>query len=105
MTRLLALLLSLLIVRPAAAAPDLKVMHGLWEGTIGSLPIRACYDAGDYVQGGKYYYLKHLATISLLSDSARPGELAEGWAEKPGVARWRLTVITPVRAEGTWIGK
>ena len=105
MKKLLAILLGIFVAQPAAAAPDLKNMHGLWEGSIGALPVRACYDSGAYVSSGKYYYLKHLATIPLIADGDRPGELSEGWGETAGVARWRMTSISPDRVEGTWIGK
>ncbi|MEO8617881.1 MAG: hypothetical protein ABI412_00815 [Sphingomicrobium sp.] len=104
MTRLLALLAALLIARPAAAASDLKGMHGVWQGTIGTLPVRACFDAGEYSSEGKYFYLKHLRMIPLVPDDKTPGELTEGWADTKGIARWNMKAVSGNRAEGIWAG-
>ena len=95
---------GLILAQTAQAAPDLEAMHGVWRGTIGNLPVHACYDAGDYSNEGKYYYSKRLSTIPLRADDKTPGELTEGWAAKD-VARWRMTTIGKDQAEGAWSGK
>ncbi len=93
---------ALFAAAPATAAqPSLA---GVWKGAIGNLPIQACYDAGDYSNEGKYFYLRRLSTIPLLADQKKSGELTEGWADTKGVARWRMTTIAKDRAEGTWTG-
>ena len=94
--------LGLLLAKTAHAAPDLTAMHGVWSGTIGNLPVHVCYDAGDYSNDGKYFYLKRLSTIPLKSDEKNRGELAEGWADGKDVAHWRMTAIGKDRAAGTW---
>lgn len=104
MKRLIVGLFGLLLAQNAQAAPDLKVMHGLWSGTIGNLPVQACYDAGEYSTDGKYFYMRRLSTIPLMPDKKVPGELTEGWADTKGVARWRMNTITKNRAEGVWTG-
>ena len=104
MKRLLVLLAASLVASPAAAAVDLDAMHGVWKGTIGALPIRACYDAAGSTKDGKYYYERFLKTIPLKADDAMPGDLTEGWADTKGVARWTITAISADRAEGAWRG-
>ena len=100
-----ALALGLFLSQPAQAAPDLKAMHGVWQGTIGNLPVHACFDAGEYSNDGKYFYMRRLSTIPLMADEKVAGELTEGWADTKGVARWRMTAITKNRIEGVWTGK
>jgi hypothetical protein len=97
-------LLLLLSAQPATAAVNLKTMNGVWEGTIGTLTVRACYDAGTYRNEGKYYYVRRLATIPLIVDEQRPGDLTEGWADTKDAARWTVTTIAPDRLEGLWTG-
>jgi hypothetical protein len=38
---------------------------GIWRGTVGKLPVQACFQARDYGNIGAYFYLKHLGIISL----------------------------------------
>lgn len=100
----LAGLVGMMLNQAALAAPDLETLQGVWSGTIGNLPVHACYDAGEYSNQGKYFYLRRLGTIPLRADEKQPGELTEGWAETKGVARWRMTAIAKDRAEGVWTG-
>lgn len=97
-------LFGLLLAQAAQAAPDLSAMHGVWNGTIGNLPVHACYAAGEYSNEGKYFYMRRLSTIPLRADEKVPGDLTEGWADTKGVARWRITAITKDAVEGTWTG-
>ena len=100
-----SLALGLLLSQPAQAAPDLKAMHGVWRGTMGNLPVHACYDAGEYSSDGKYFYMRRLSTIPLKADEKVAGDLTEGWADTKGVARWQIKAITKNGAEGVWTGK
>ncbi len=104
MTWALMSLAASLLSQPAAAV-DLKAMEGVWEGTIGSVPIRACYDAGAYRNEGKYFYARHLKTIPLIGDGRKPGDLTEGWAASKGEPRWTVTRVTEGRLEGRWRGQ
>ena len=96
------LALGLFVSQAAQGAPDLKAMHGVWQGTIGNLPIHACYDASEYSNDGKYFYMRRLSTIPLQADDKVRGDLTEGWAETKGVPRWRITAITKNTADGVW---
>lgn len=98
--RLTVAAIALLAAMPAQAAPDLKAMRGVWQGTIGNLPVHACYNASEHSNDGKYFYMRRLSTIPLLADEKVPGELTEGWADTKGVARWRIKAITDSGAEG-----
>ena len=102
--RLVIGLFGLLLAQTAHAAPDLKAMHGVWSGTIGNLPVQACYNASDYTNDGRYFYLNRLSTIPLISDTKKPGELTEGWPDQKKVARWRIGSITANGVEGAWTG-
>lgn len=104
MTRTSLLLAASLLAPPALAATDLKAMEGVWKGTIGTLPIRACYDAGEWRNEGKYFYEKHLKTIPLERDRDKAGDLTEGWADTEGVARWTVTRVVGDTLEGQWRG-
>lgn len=101
---MMATLLGLAAAQPAIAAPDLKQFNGVWQGTIGTLPVQACYDGGEYSSDGKYFYSKRLKTIPLIADDKKPGDLTEGWADSKGVARWRMTSIGKHQAAGAWSG-
>ena len=105
MKRLIFGLFVLLLAQNAQGAPDLKALQGVWSGTIGNLPVQACYKAGDYSDEGKYFYMGRLSTIPLQADKKAAGELTEGWADTKVVARWRMGAITRNSAEGTWTGK
>lgn len=75
---------------------------GVWEGRIGNLPVRACFDAWSDSPGrGSYYYLRYLEPISL---SEEDGE--GGWIERaPGAeteARWEFAELSATRMRGTW---
>ncbi len=96
---------ALMLAKPATAATDLQAMDGVWQGTIGTLPVRACYDAGEYRSEGRYFYVRNLTTIPLIADRDKPGELTEGWADDKDVARWTIDGISGHTLAGTWRGK
>ena len=48
--------------------------------------------------------MRRLSTIPLRADDKVPGELAEGWADTKGVARWRIKTIYEERGRGSWTG-
>ncbi|MGN6357694.1 MAG: hypothetical protein ACTHLU_09475 [Novosphingobium sp.] len=91
----LALLAALVLSPSAQAAP---AWHGVWQGTIGTLPVRACLQqrSEDY-SNGSYYYLSRLQPIPLSREDDG------GWSEENGSGRWTVTSAGD-RLTGTWRG-
>ena len=102
--RHLLLLAAPLLATPAAAAVDLNAMHGVWKGTIGRLPVHACYDPGEFRNEGKYFYDRVLKTIPLIVDDEKAGDVTEGWPDTKGIARWTITTTAANQIEGVWRG-
>lgn len=98
----------LLIPALLAAAPlhaqDKPAWVGVWEGTIGTLPIRACLDTlgTDGPGHGSYYYLSRLEPIALRESSEWEG----GWDERAAGADdgpfWEMDDFDGRRIRGTW---
>ncbi|KRA84276.1 hypothetical protein [Altererythrobacter sp. Root672] len=98
----MAALLTLGIVAQPAFAQDEPAWVSVWEGQIGTYPVRACLESfGDGPGRGSYYYLSALEPISI---SEEDGE--GGWVERaPGgdaEATWELAELTSNRVRGTW---
>lgn len=94
--------LALWLASPADAAIPAQQLHGVWSGTIGTLPVRACIVARDDDLHGAYYYRSKLATIPLVAERKVPDQLTEGWADTPKVARWIFDKASPDRLDGRW---
>lgn len=108
--RWLAALLAVAIATPALAQEEEPKPDwvGVWEGTIGTYPVMACFDTR-YDDGGRgsYYYMKHLVPIDLDSE-APPAEWGEGGYHRVGARDpqpvWRLDAIDGDAIKGTWTG-
>ena len=86
--------ISLVLLAAALGAVPAKAERpekGLYEGTIGTLPIRACFDESSTI-AGTYYYLKHLKPIGLGIEDDNAGVLLEttGYEEFTGGQWWSL---------------
>lgn len=87
--RIAALILGILFSSAAMAQPATTGgPDGIWEGTIGTLPIRACFVTREFGSFGAYYYLSHLQLVALQREEGAAGGFSEG-AGDPGAARWR----------------
>lgn len=100
MRRWLAAVLALLAA--PAAAQDAPAWVGVWEGRVGTYPVRLCIDSwGDQPARGAYYYLSQLEPIAL---SEEDGE--GGWIERAPdgeqQALWQFAEQTGERLRGTW---
>lgn len=97
---LCAAFLALLGLSPVAAQ---NVEPGLYEGTIGKLPIRVCFDESS-INAGTYYYLKHLKPIALRKGEGEdPDVLTEftGYEERTG-GQWLSLRQTGETLSGIW---
>lgn len=88
-------LAALLAPASAQAAP---AWHGVWQGTIGTLPVRACLQQrSETYRNGSYYYLSRLQPIPLSHEDDG------GWSEENDSGRWTVTA-NGQRLTGTWRG-
>lgn len=95
------LLLALaLAAQPAAPA---NALEGLWEGTVGTLPVRACFaEEGRF---GAYYYMSRLRLIALGADERTAGAFNETVEQGAGpAARWRIARTAGNELSATWTG-
>lgn len=101
----MGVLVALLLAGVAAVPDDLPppIWHGVWQGTIGTLPVRACLARqGGRYSIGSYYYLRRLRPIPL-----RQVEQSRVWTEGHGsdassLPKWRFESVTPTLLTGSW---
>ena len=93
--------IALLAATPADAAVPNPQIAGVWDGTIGTLPVRACFVHESYGDQGAYYYRSNLVTIPLIADNKKPGEFTENWADQKS-PRWMIGGIANGVMTGRW---
>lgn len=82
-----------------ASAQAAPAWHGVWQGTIGKLPVRACLQQrSESYSNGSYYYLSRLLPIPLTHEDDG------SWSEENDSGGWIVTVAAPGRLTGTWRG-
>lgn len=86
---------------PPAHAAEGPVWQDVWQGAIGRLPIRACFDDKDYGSEGAYYYLRHLRAIPLEQLEKRGMTWVEQGSGDTKQPRWTFRSVGPVLS-GTW---
>ena len=92
---------ALLATMPAGATvPDAQIA-GVWDGTIGTLPVRVCFVHKSYGDHGTYYYRSKMVTIPLIADDQRPGDFTENWADQRG-PRWTIDGVANGVMTGRW---
>ena len=93
--------LAFLIAVPAAAQ-ERPGWAGVWQGRIGTYPVRMCVDVwGDGLARGSYYYMSRLEPIALAEED---GEIT--WIEGAGTdaeAFWQPSETTATRLRGIWM--
>lgn len=79
-----------------------EAWRGIWEGTIGQMPVRVCFD-GNGGDDSRYYYLKYGKDILLQRAKDEEGSWLEGdeSADKPG-GKWRVSQDGADTMRGTW---
>ncbi len=98
MKRLGALLAALLGLAATPVAAQETGLRGVWQGTIGELPIHACFEGED--DDGVYYYDRYMELIRLEQEEGVFTERA-GYRE-PGTATWQFAEVGRSRAAGDW---
>ena len=76
---------------------------GVWQGTIGSLPVRVCLSSRDGKLGtGSYYYVASLVPLRL-QPNGETGTLSESkTVGDDESARWQLAMAGTARLSGQW---
>lgn len=94
-------MLALIAFAAAAVQPASAALAGVWEGTIGNLPVRACFGERDWGPFGAYYYLSRRRLIPLDQVEGAAGTFSEGSAD-PGNPRWRVESAGGDRLQARW---
>lgn len=98
-----AMLLAMAIVSQPAAAADAPSLAGVWDGTIGKLPVRVCFNEHDYGMTGGYYYRSHLLAIALQQPDKGKPTFTEGVGEPDAsTPRWSIAPVGGDRLSGHW---
>lgn len=94
---LIALAILAGLASPVAAALPTS---GVWQGSVGALPIRACFvDKGEF---GVYFYLSKLKAIPLDAADIADGHYYEGPGDGKGAPRWTVTRADAATIDGSW---
>jgi len=96
-----ALILPALLFAAPSAAQERPEWAGVWEGRVGSYPVRLCIDAYGGPARGAYYYLSRLDPIAITEEDGEGG-----WIEKTPEgeysALWEFVEQTGRELRGTW---
>ncbi|MBB5205133.1 hypothetical protein HNQ51_002452 [Inhella inkyongensis] len=97
------LLIGCLFATPALAEPSQSKspFHGVWNGSIGKLSIRACFN--DDIEGRRsasYYYHRHLIPIELRAEGDSATNTSATWREADGILQIESTSSDQIK--GTW---
>lgn len=93
-------ILALFLAAPAAAQhkPD---WAGVWDGRIGTYPVRLCIDAEGGPASGAYYYRSQLEPIAITEEDGEGGWIEKSADDQPS-ALWEFAEQTGDRLRGTW---
>jgi hypothetical protein len=89
-----------LLALVAAAAP--AGLPGVWEGTIGDLPVRACFTGRESYAFGAYYYLSRRQLIALNEVEGSASTFFEGNGAMADQPRWLVESAQDDRLAGRW---
>ncbi|HEV2866853.1 MAG TPA: hypothetical protein VGX37_10070 [Allosphingosinicella sp.] len=92
----------LLALAAAAAAVPPADLPGVWEGTVGNLPVRACFVGRDSGAFGAYYYSSRLQLIPLHAEEGARTAFTEGAGDDADAPRWSIERAEGGRLTGRW---
>jgi len=93
-----------LLTLAAAAAAAPAGLPGVWEGTIGDLPVRACFTGRESYTFGAYYYLSRRQLIALNEVEGSASAFYEGNGGLAAQPRWLIENAAGDRLAGRWTG-
>jgi hypothetical protein len=87
----------------AAQAAQPPALAGVWDGKIGNLPVRVCFNQRDWGTFGGYYYRSRLDTIPLQQPDGQTKSFVEGHSDSDAKApRWTIETISAGKLSGRW---
>jgi len=95
MVRTFFLIILSVISSVAFSAP--VTPQGVWQGTLGTKAIVACFNRGSSYSNGSYYYMDYLTPISLSKGPKKPN-----WNEYHDTGSWILDEPVNQILTGTW---
>ena len=99
-----ALLAPFIALAAAAAAPAPAELPGVWEGNVGTLPVRACFMRREWGAFGAYYYLSRRRLIALEAVEGRSDTFREGGSAAPNGPLWRIERADAAGLTARWTG-
>ncbi len=97
-------MLGLIAFAAAAAQAAPPALPGIWEGTVGNLPIRACFVNREWGPFGAYFYLSQRRLIALDGVEGSPLAFREGVADDANAPRWQVQSVSGSQLQGRWSG-
>ena len=95
---------TLIALAAAAAQSAPPTLPGIWEGNVGTLPVRACFVARDWGPFGAYYYMSQRRLIVLDGVEGAPSTLREGVADDSNAPRWQVLSVDGNQLQARWTG-
>jgi len=93
------------LIAGAAAASAPAELPGIWQGTVGDLPVRACFARPEqWGSFGAYFYLSRRRLIALDGADGESVTFHEGGGADPNRPRWRIERADAGRLTGQWTG-
>lgn len=96
-----ALVAGALLLANSAAAQEKPEWAGVWEGRVGTYPVRLCIDADGGPARGAYYYLSSLEPIAITEEDGEGGWIEKSPDGGPS-ALWEFREQTGKELRGTW---
>jgi hypothetical protein len=88
----------------AAAASPLAELPGIWQGTVGDLPVRACFARRVSGSFGAYYYLSRQQLIPLEAVEGASSTFQEGGGAVSNGPRWAIERADAAQLTARWTG-
>ena len=95
-------MLAPLLALAVAAAPAPADLSGVWEGTVGTLPVRACFVHREFADFGAYFYLSQRRVIGLEAEEGEGSAFRETGDSGAGGPRWRIEGADGDRLTAQW---
>ena len=96
-------MLAPLLALAAAGAPAPADLPGVWEGTVGTLPVRACFVHREFADFGAYYYLSQRRLISLEAEEDSGTVYRESDDSGQNGSRWQIDQAVGDRLTARWM--
>ena len=97
---MLGLLLAPIATAFMASAP--VGLEGVWQGSIGNLPIRACFSTREPTVFGSYFYERHRRLIALEAEEGEETAFRENDARDSSHAGWRIERVDGASLTARW---